>query len=123
MVPDKSFHSQAEYACHLPPYSLPDEPQAPDHGYVTGRIKLGTESSGGFKNIAITNCIFERCRGLALETVDGGQLEDIVISNITMRDIVNAPFFLRLGKRMRSPEGTPVGSMKRILIRDRKSVV
>lgn len=33
-----------------------------------------------------------------------------------MRDIVNAPFFLRLGKRMRSPEGTPVGSMKRILI-------
>ena len=26
-----------------------DEPQAPDHGFVTGRIKLGTESSGGFK--------------------------------------------------------------------------
>lgn len=93
-----------------------DEPQAPDHGYVTGRIKLGTESSGGFKNIAITNCIFERCRGLALETVDGGHLEDIVISNITMRDIVNAPFFLRLGSRMRSPEGTPIGRMKRILI-------
>ena len=48
-----------------------DEPQAPDHGYRTGRIKLGTESSGGFRNIAITNCIFEHCRGLALETVDG----------------------------------------------------
>ena len=93
-----------------------DEPQAPDHGFVTGRIKLGTESSGGFKNIAITNCIFERCRGLALETVDGGRLEDIVISNITMRDIVNSPIFLRLGARMRSPKGTPVGSMKRILI-------
>lgn len=93
-----------------------DEPQAPDHGYVTGRIKLGTESSGGFKNIAITNCIFEHCRGLALETVDGGHLEDIVISNITMRDIVNAPIFLRLGARMRSPQGTSVGSMKRILI-------
>ena len=93
-----------------------DEPQAPDHGFVTGRIKLGTESSGGFKNISITNCIFERCRGLALETVDGGKLEDIVISNITMRDIVNAPIFLRLGARMRSPQGTPVGTMKRILI-------
>ena len=93
-----------------------DEPQAPDHGFVTGRIKLGTESSGNFKNIAITNCIFERCRGLALETVDGGKLEDIVISNITMRDIVNAPIFLRLGARMRSPQGTPVGTMKRILI-------
>jgi polygalacturonase len=93
-----------------------NEPQAPDHGYVTGRIKLGTESSGGFKNIAITNCIFEHCRGLALESVDGGHLEDVVISNITMRDIVNAPIFLRLGARMRSPQGTPVGTMKRILI-------
>lgn len=92
------------------------EPQAPDHGYVTGRIKLGTESSGGFKNIAITNCIFEHCRGLALESVDGGHLEDVVISNITMRDIVNAPIFLRLGARMRSPQGTPIGTMKRILI-------
>ena len=33
-----------------------------------------------------------------------------------MRDIVNAPIFLRLGARMRSPQGTPVGTMKRILI-------
>ena len=93
-----------------------DEPQAPDHGFRTGRIKIGTESSGGFKNIAITNCIFEHCRGLALESVDGGKLEDIVISNITMRHIVNAGIFLRLGSRMRSPEGTPVGSMRRIRI-------
>ena len=93
-----------------------DEPQAPDHGYRTGRIKIGTESSGGFKNICITNCIFEHCRGLALETVDGGKLEDVVISNITMRNIVNSPIFLRLGARLRSPQGTTVGSMKRILI-------
>ena len=92
------------------------EPQAPDQGYVTGRIKLGTESSGGFKNISISNCVFERCRGLALETVDGGSLEDIVINNITMREIVNAPIFLRLGSRMRSPKGTPVGKMNRIII-------
>lgn len=93
-----------------------DEPQAPDQGYVTGRIKFGTESSGGFRNITISNCVFERCRGLALETVDGGFLEDIVINNITMRDIVNAPIFLRLGVRMRSPQGTAVGRMSRINI-------
>ena len=37
----------------------------------TGRIKFGTESNGGFKAITITNCVFECCRGLALETVDG----------------------------------------------------
>lgn len=93
-----------------------DEPQAPDHGFNCGRIKLGTESTGGFKNITITNCIFEHCRGLALEAVDGGQLEDIVVSNLTMRDIVNAPFFLRLGSRQRSPEETPIGAMRRISI-------
>ena len=92
------------------------EPQAPDHGYVTGRIKMGTESSGGFKNISISNCVFENCRGLALESVDGGSLEDIVISNITMRDIVNSPIFLRLGARLRSPKGTPVGKMARITL-------
>ena len=92
------------------------EPQAPDHGGRTGRIKIGTESSGGFKNIAITNCIFEHCRGLAIETVDGGHVEDVVISNITMRHIVNSAIFMRLGKRMRSPEGTPPGAMRRIRI-------
>src|ERR1700722_4387031 len=53
----------------------------------TGRIKFGTESNGGFKNITISNCVFEGCQGLALETVDGGLLEDISITNITMREI------------------------------------
>ncbi|MFO7657129.1 MAG: glycoside hydrolase family 28 protein [Bacteroidales bacterium] len=90
--------------------------KAPDGGPVTGRIKFGTESNGGFKNITITNCTFDHCRGFALETVDGGILEDIAISNITMNDITNAPFFLRLGSRMRAPEGMEIGSMKRISI-------
>ena len=34
----------------------------------TGRIKFGTESDGGFRNITISNCVFEGCQGLALET-------------------------------------------------------
>lgn len=83
-------------------------------GKPTGRIKLGTESNGGFKNITISNCVFDHCRGLALETVDGGNLEDISISNITMRDILNAPVFIRLGSRMRGPKGVPVGHLRRI---------
>lgn len=82
----------------------------------TGRIKFGTESSGGFKNIAISNSVFNYCRGLALETVDGGHLEDVTISNVTMRDIVNSPIFLRLGSRLRSPAGTQVGELRRITI-------
>ncbi len=90
--------------------------QAPDRDGPTGRIKFGTESNGGFKNITISNCVFDHCRGLALETVDGGLLEDVTITNLAMRDIVNSPIFLRLGSRMRGPEGTPVGRLRRVTI-------
>ena len=83
----------------------------------TGRIKFGTESNGGFKNITISNCVFDYSRGLALETVDGALLEDVTISNITMRDISNAPIFLRLGARKRGPkEATTVGALRRVIL-------
>lgn len=85
-------------------------------GNPTGRIKMGTESNGGFKNVTISNCVFDYCRGLALETVDGALLEDVTITNITMRDIVNAPIFVRLGARMRGPESAPVGALRRVII-------
>jgi polygalacturonase len=90
--------------------------RVPDKEGPTGRIKFGTESNGGFKNITISNCVFEYCRGLALETVDGGFLEDVTITNITMKDIVNAPLFLRLGARMRSPDSLAKGALRRIMI-------
>lgn len=81
-----------------------------------GRIKCGTESNGGFKNITISNCIFEDCRGLALESVDGAQIEDITVTNITMRGVVHSPLFLRLGSRMRGPAGVPPGVLRRVIL-------
>ena len=90
--------------------------QAPDRDGVTGRIKLGTESNGGFKNITISNCVFDRSRGLALETVDGGDIEDVAISNITMRDITTAPLFLRIGNRGRGPNAPAPGALRRVAI-------
>ncbi|MDE1177015.1 MAG: glycoside hydrolase family 28 protein [Edaphobacter sp.] len=82
-----------------------------------GRIKCGTESNGGFKNITISNCVFEACEGLALESEDGALCEDIAISNITMRDVVNAPLFFRLGSRLRGPKDTTkVGTLQRIVV-------
>jgi polygalacturonase len=90
--------------------------RVPDRGVVTGRIKFGTESNGGFRNITISNCTFEFCRGLALETVDGGILEDITVTNVTMRDIQGAPFFFRIGSRMRGPAGVPIGKLRRVNI-------
>jgi polygalacturonase len=89
-----------------------------DVGEPTGRIKLGTESNGGFKNISINNCTFESCRGFALETVDGGAVEDIIFSGVTMRDIRNAPFFLRIGARLRGPQGGAIGTLRRVIISD-----
>src|SRR5579872_415717 len=82
----------------------------------TGRIKFGTESNGGFQNITITNCVFDCCHGLALESVDGAILEDVTIGNLTMREIYDSPIFIRLGARMRGPAGRPVGSIRRVLI-------
>jgi polygalacturonase len=90
---------------------------APDRDGPTGRIKMGTGSEGGFKNITISNVVFDRSRGLALEAVDGGHLEDIVISNITMRDVSNSPLFIRLGNRQRAAgEVTPIGTARRVSI-------
>jgi polygalacturonase len=83
----------------------------------TGRIKCGTESNGGFKNITISNCVFDGCQGLALESVDGALLEDVTVTNITMRDIVSAPIFLRLGSRRRGPaDVTSTGTLQRIML-------
>ncbi len=76
-------------------------------------IKMGTESVGGFRNIAISNCVVTPSRnaevvygvrdgisGIALEVVDGGVMENITISNITI-DRVGTPIFIRLGNRGR----------------------
>ena len=82
----------------------------------TGRIKFGTESNGGFKNITVSNCVFEGCRGLTIESVDGAVIEDVTCTNITMRNVYEAPIFIRLGARMRGPEGVPVGTIRRVLL-------
>jgi len=94
------------------------KPIPPEEKHIprNGRIKCGTESNGGFKNITIANCICEGCRGLALESVDGALLEDVTITNITMRGAVDGPMFIRLGARMRGPAGIPVGTLRRVII-------
>jgi hypothetical protein len=49
--------------------------------------------------------------------VDGAQLEDVTINNITMRDVSNSPIFIRLGKRNRGPsESMTEGEIRRVII-------
>ncbi len=89
---------------------------APDRDRVTGRIKLGTESNGGYRNVVVKDCTFTHCRGLALETVDGGVMENVVARRLTMRDVTTAPLFIRLGDRRRGPAETGVGAVRRVVL-------
>ncbi len=95
-------------------------------------IKFGTWSAIGFRNISIANCVIthaaednvrtpwhERMEGItkqptvisgiALEVVDGGFMDQVTISNISMQGI-QTPIFIRLGDR----DG--IGSLKNVLI-------
>lgn len=81
-------------------------------------FKMGTASFGGFKKITVTDIdIYNTFRSaIAVETVDGGAVEDIDIRNITARNTGNA-IFIRLGKRRaeRAPgtlKGVYIGNVK-----------
>ena len=91
---------------------------APDRDGPTGRVKFGTESNGGFKNIRIETITFKRCRGLALETVDGALIENIKVRHLRMDDIWNSPIYIRIGDRMRGPKELPASKAHNIEISD-----
>jgi polygalacturonase len=76
---------------------------ATDRDGPTARIKLGTEGTTGFNTVTIRNVVFDRSRGFALESVDGADLSDIVLSDVTMRHVSSSPIFIRLGDRGRTP--------------------
>jgi hypothetical protein len=81
-----------------------------------GRIKFGTEATGGFRNITVANCTFRNCHGLALEQVDGGIIENITIDNLAMMDVSRYPIYITTGKRNRGPNVTAPGKARNILI-------
>lgn len=93
-------------------------------------IKLGTGSRTGFRNITVNNCVIKRNlindyfhwkmtpeivykdtitsvnTGIVIMGVDGGIVENISFSNITMTDVLS-PFFIRVGKRFLNPDKKP----------------
>ncbi len=97
-------------------------------------IKAGTESSGGFRNITISNCVIKPSRstsapifntprrgitGISLEIVDGGTMEGVTISNVTIEG-TECPLYIRLGDRARKyAEDIPqprTGTMRNISV-------
>ena len=81
---------------------------------VLGRIKLGTDSVAGFRNILVSDCICENTRGLQMGAIDGGVLEDVTFSDIILRNPVNHPIFVRLSARNRAPAGTGLSQVRRV---------
>ncbi len=72
-----------------------------------GGVVIGSEMSGGVKNIAITNCIFDGTdRGIRIKSARGrgGVVEDIRVSNIIMRNIRDQAIVLDLQYAKTNPE-------------------
>lgn len=69
----------------------------------TNAIKLGTESIGGFENIRVSNIQITNTQmaGIALYAVDGGDLRDVRISDVTMDGVI-VPVSIRLGSRLKT---------------------
>ena len=85
--------------------------------WVCGRIKLGTESNGGYRNITISNCSCMWSSGLAFEEVDQGRMENIVVTNISMSHVHHYPIYITTGCRNRGPkERTDVSTARDIYI-------
>jgi hypothetical protein len=85
-------------------------------------FKLGTESGGGFRHIAVSNCVMHArttggppVSGISLESVDGGDIDGVTISNISMVN-VRAPLFLRLGNRGRDQAVPTPGTLRNVVI-------
>ncbi len=78
-------------------------------------IKTGTASYGGFKHLRISNIrVFDTFRSaIALETVDGGDIDDVEVENITAMNTGN-PLFIRLGHR----DGARPGTLRNVHIKN-----
>lgn len=78
-------------------------------------IKFGTASYGGFRNVTIKDIeVYDTFRSaIALETVDGGILQDILVDGVKAENTGN-PLFIRLGARA----GERQGICKNITIRN-----
>ena len=77
-------------------------------------LKFGTANHGGFRNFKIRNlAIYDTYRSaIALESVDGGFLENIDIQYVDAKNTGNA-IFIRLGHRNKTG---PVSTIKNVYI-------
>ena len=84
-------------------------------------VKIGTETHGGVENIHVKNVVANARYGIAIESVDGSDVNEVTYENFLLTSC-STPLFIRLGDRGRTYEGGPqkalTGSMKNIIIRN-----
>jgi polygalacturonase len=83
-----------------------------------GGVAIGSEMSGGIRNVNVSNCIFKGTDcGLRFKTTRGrgGVVENISVNNVTMSDIRGAAILLDMYYMIRGPhvpapvgDGTPI---------------
>jgi hypothetical protein len=83
-------------------------------------VKFGTGSYGSFKNVTIKDIkVFDTFRSaIAIESVDGAEIENITVSNITAVNTGNA-ILIRLGHR----NGEKPGYIKNVSIKNVKAQI
>jgi len=72
-----------------------------------GGVVIGSEMSGGVRRVAVTNCVFEGTdRGIRIKTMRGrgGVIEDLLVSNVIMKDMVNEGILITLRYQRTNPE-------------------
>lgn len=79
------------------------ESAADDIRGTNGRLKLGTEATGGFDRVTIANVVFSHSEGINLECVDCSSLTNIIATDVYMTDVVDSPVYIQIGDRGRYP--------------------
>ncbi|RYX86351.1 glycoside hydrolase family 28 protein [bacterium] len=82
-------------------------------------FKMGTASFGGFRKIRVSNLtVYDTYRSaIALECVDGGTVDDVVVENVTAFN-TGCAIFMRLGQRNTK---APTGVFQNVTIRNVKT--
>jgi polygalacturonase len=108
------------------------KPRATEHLVVANCVlrtscnhfKFGTETAGDLRDVSVTNCVMLRrpdgrkgLGGISIESVDGSHVDGVVVSNISMEDVVS-PIFIRLGNRGRGMAKPAPGSIQNISIQN-----
>ena len=86
-------------------------------------FKIGTETFGDFQKIRVRKLIMTGGTGnrhgnpgIAIMTVDGGTIRDVIVEDISMTQ-VGTPIFLRIGDRKRAPGVPSAGDIEGVHLR------